>query len=56
MTYDKALDIIMPLYAWEFNSGTYSEYEIEGILISAIVRRGCSTSSARRYVLQFLDS
>ena len=41
---------------WEYTSGTYSEYEIEGILIAALVRKGANKASARRWVLQFLDS
>ena len=56
MTYDRAVDIMMPIYQWEYTSGTYSEYEIEGILIAALVRKGANKASARRWVLQFLDS
>lgn len=53
MTYDKALDIIMPLYNFLY-CGTSTMQDIEEIMIAALVRKGANKNSARRWVNQFL--
>lgn len=55
MTYDKALDIIMPLYDFLI-CGTSTMRDIEEIMIAVLVRKGANKSSARNWVKRFLDS
>jgi hypothetical protein len=52
-TYDKALDILLPEYNWLAGS-TFSDNEIEGILIAALIRKGATRANATRWTRRFL--
>lgn len=54
MTYDKALDIIIPAYNF-FVSTTFTADDIEEMLINMLVRKGANKSSAKVWVKKFLD-
>ena len=54
MTYDKALDILIPAYNF-FVSTTFTADDIEEMLINMLVRKGANKNSARNWVKKFLD-
>lgn len=54
MTYDKALDILIPAYNF-FITTTFTIDDIEEMLINMLVRKGANKNSARNWVKKFLD-
>ena len=55
MKHDTAVDIMIASYQFLYCS-TYTAEDIEAMMISELVRKGASKSSARKWVLDFLDS
>lgn len=55
MTYDKALDYIMPAYM-DMVTSTLHMAQIEDILIKILIRNGATKVQATRYVIRYLDN